>query len=42
VLTIEETYGKDLDYLEMRLVETPARKEEPEEVFEISPKKTTS
>jgi hypothetical protein len=38
VLTIEETYGKDLDYLEMRLVETPAHKDTPEEVFEISQK----
>ena len=28
VLTIEETYGKNLDYLEMKLVEDPSPKQE--------------
>ena len=38
MLTIEETYGKDLDYLEMKLVESPAHKDVSEEVFEIGHK----
>jgi putative MFS transporter len=41
VLTIEETYGKDLDYLEMKLVESPAHKDSAEEVFEIGHNKSS-
>jgi len=37
ILTIEETYGKDLDYLEMKLVEDNP-KEDAREVFEVREK----